>query len=98
MLLKSDKVFELLVHNACILDYGLQGIWVQPLMFGNCNAMSAVRHADVFAFGNDPEPDFGKCPDNPFGGEVSKEHFRLVLRLDRQWSLWSPLLSCGDMC
>lgn len=66
----------MLVCKSCILDYGLKSLGIQSFMIGNCEAMSAVGHSDVFAFSYGSETDFDKCPDNPFGGEVSKEHFR----------------------
>ena len=92
------KLLELLIREACILDYRFQGIGVQSFMFRDRYSMGAVGHADMLAASDDSEPYFAECSYRPLGRDISKKHFRRRPLPDIPWHPSSLPLSCGGMC
>src|SRR5208283_4680321 len=86
------KPFEFFVSKSRIFDYGFERIGVQPFMVCNSYSVRSIGHADVLTSVYNFESGFGKCPDSPFGGNISEKHFRLEPRPDKRWlPLFLPL-------
>ncbi len=90
-----QKLFKSIVCKTGVFDNCLKGIGIQSLMAWNCNAVSSVRHADVFASADNFESDFAECPYCSVRRDIRKEHVRQEPLPDTQWRLLSLPLSYG---
>ncbi len=92
-----QKLFKFIVCNICVFDNCLKGVGIQSLMVWNCNAVSSVRHADMFASADNFETDFTECSYCSVRRDIRKKHLRREPLPDTQWRPWSLLRSFGGM-